>query len=186
MTQWGEVVYHHLYHVISGLRVFYVFCWFDIDHQFNWVVTSEQADGPLCQLRLTGAMRSSEAFHFGLLLTSNPARQERRGDGQYSKDARWQPSSRVTERSMGRPVGSVWDTCWRCCWMHDTLQKCKNTWRKEDNCIFIWKKESCILNHLNSFADPKLCVCVNTYMNIKQSKQCTDVRYLDASLWPEL
>lgn len=53
---------------------------FDINHQFNWVVTSDQADSPVCQLHLTGAMRSTEAFDFGLLLTFNPARQGRRGD----------------------------------------------------------------------------------------------------------
>lgn len=79
MTQWGEVVYQHLYRVISGLRAFYAFPCFDMNHQFNWVVTSEQADSPLCQLRLTGAMRSTEAFDFGLLLTFNPARQGKRG-----------------------------------------------------------------------------------------------------------
>ncbi len=48
---------------------------FDIKQQFNWVVTIEQADSPLCQLRLTGPIRSTEAFDFGLLLTFYPARQ---------------------------------------------------------------------------------------------------------------
>ena len=81
-------MYHRLYRVISDLTTFYVFRCFDISHQFKWVLTSEQADGPLCQLRLTGAMCSAEAFDFGLLLTFNPAKQERRGGGEYSRDAR--------------------------------------------------------------------------------------------------
>lgn len=72
-------MYHRLYRVISALRLFYVFRCFDINHQFNWVVTREQADGPLSQLRLTGPTRSTEAFDFGLLLTFNPARLREEG-----------------------------------------------------------------------------------------------------------
>lgn len=78
-TQRGKVAYHNLYRVTSVSRVFYVFSYFDINHQFNWVVKSKPADSPLCQLCLTEATCSTEACDFGLLFTFNAATGRERG-----------------------------------------------------------------------------------------------------------